>query len=148
MPAGAVRLSDKIQIICFGGRQRGFERRDARIRNGAGRQARVPVGVVSVVARQIGAIDRSAIALLQQRRINGGGIAIQRHPLAQPVFIHGRDDRPVLGPPGFLFDQRRERHDFIYRLGCARLLQLAPLLAELAVIIAQSCWTVVERVMR
>ena len=149
MPAGAIGLGDKIEIICFGRRERGFERCHARIRDGSGRKARVTIGIVSVVALQIGTIDGSAIAGLEQRRVNGGGIAIQRHSLAQPVFIHGRDDRPVLGTPGFFFHQRCQSHDFVHRLRCAGM----PAARATACgtgwsSCAQSCCTVVERVMR
>ena len=90
------------------------------------------IGVIGVVACQIGTIDGSSIACVEQRRVDGSGIAIECHSFAEPILIHRRDDGTVLRTPGFLFDQRREGHDFVNWPGAGRSLQFAPLLAELA----------------
>ena len=46
--AGTIRLGDKIEVICSGGHECGFECRDAWIRDGAGGSP-VAIGVVRVL---------------------------------------------------------------------------------------------------
>ena len=46
------------------------------------------VGIVWILAFQIGAVDRSVIAVLELRRVNGGGIAIERDSSTQPFPVN------------------------------------------------------------
>ena len=69
------------------------------------------------------------IALLQQRGVDGGGVAIQLHADAQAVFEDGGDARALLGQLAFLLHQGRQGDGVVHAGGGV---QAAPGFAELA----------------
>ena len=50
-------------------------------------------------------MNHSLIAILQQRRVNGGGVTLQRHIEAQSVTENARHNRPLGAESRFLFHQ-------------------------------------------
>ena len=55
--AGTVGLGDEVEIVCRGRSKSGFQRTQARIRDGTGRQTHIFVRVVRVRAIEVGAVD-------------------------------------------------------------------------------------------
>ncbi len=95
-----------------------MQRRAQRIEAGIGdrsrRQAGVPIGIVWIVAIQIGPVDRAAVTAIQQRRIDRGRVAIEFHADAQPVFEDRGDQRAFLGQFGFALHHRRQGDGVMY----------------------------------
>src|SRR5690348_8999780 len=67
VPARTVRPQHEIDGVGAGGIERRLDRSHARVGNRTGRQARVPVGIVRILAFQVGPVDRAAIPAVEQR---------------------------------------------------------------------------------
>ena len=80
--------------------ERRFKRTPAGIRDRPRRQSGVPVGVVRRVERQVVTAQVARIPPHALQGVDHGRIALQRHPNAQPVFVHGSDERAFLRPAG------------------------------------------------
>ena len=85
-----------------------------RQRDGRRRQPPVDIGVVGRRIAQV-LLAQIAVKALAQA-IDGGGIALQRHALAQPVGEHRGHHLAVQRVPGFLFHHRRQRQQLGRRL--------------------------------
>ena len=103
--------------------------RDSRIGDGSGRQPRMLVGVVRIAAGQVGFVNGAAIVAGEQRRIDGGRVAIELHPDGQAAGENGSDDGPLAGELAFLFHQGGQRDRAVRGSICA---QAAPDFAKLA----------------
>ena len=80
---------------------------------GPGGRPGMPIGVPWASILQIGTIDGSPEAVLEQRRVNSGRIAIELHADAQAILKYRRHDGAFLGQARFSFDHCRERHRIV-----------------------------------
>src|ERR1700690_145515 len=126
--AGAIGARHKIEVVRGRGLDRGSQRSHARIGDGAGRQARVLVGVVGLVAREVRTVDDAVVAVFDLGGVDGGRIALQGHADPQAVRKDRGDERPLVRQLGLALDQRGERHDLVRFRG--RRAQGGPGLAE------------------
>src|SRR5207253_7986982 len=78
----------------------------SRARDGAGRQSRASVGVVRMIAQEVGASQTLPILAMG---VLHSGIGLQRHSLLQPVPEHGRDEPLLVPGHGFPLDNGGER---------------------------------------
>src|SRR5215471_12075378 len=85
------------------------------------------IRVVWMVAIEIAAIDRPAVAILEQRRVDRGRVAIELHPDAQAVGEDGGDARTLVGELALFLHERGQRNGVVE----ARLsVQAGPLFAK------------------
>ena len=89
--AAARRLGDEIKVLRLGGMQRRSQRRLAGVGDGPRRKPRVAIRVVRICALKIGAVNRAAVAMVEQSRIDGGGVALEAHSLLQTIAEDARD---------------------------------------------------------
>ena len=85
MPTGTVRAEHEVKIISLYRAQNGLQRRQAGIGDGAGWKPGVLVGVVELPALKVRAVNSAAVAVFQESRVDGGGIALQGEAEAQAV---------------------------------------------------------------
>lgn len=93
----------KKKCVCFGGPERSFDGGAPGVGDGPRRQPGVLVGVVGIGMGQIAFVDDPAPAAFEQRGVDHGRVALEFHPLAQPVSKDTRDHGPFGGEFGFLF---------------------------------------------
>src|SRR5690242_12370632 len=68
--AGTIGSCHEIQVVARGGGEGCPERGQARIRDRSRRQAGVLVSVIELLVVEVGAVDRSAVALFNQRGVD------------------------------------------------------------------------------
>ncbi len=115
MPAGAV--GDEEQVAGAGRIGGRLERGAAGIGDWPGRQALDHIGVVGRRLRDLGALDRPPQrALAAHQPVDDGRIGLHLHLLPQPVGEDSGDPAALVGPAGFLLDDRGKRDQCLRRL--------------------------------
>src|SRR5437763_261468 len=69
-----VRPRHEVESVQLLGGQHRADRGQTGVRDRAGRQTRMAVGVVRIIAVQVGAMNNAAIPVVQQRGVNSGGV--------------------------------------------------------------------------
>lgn len=113
----AVIVADEIEKIFLARVERGADRSFARAGNWSRRQADITVGVVRRIEIQIALLDGTDGTIIQSRRIDDRGVALQRNSFFQPLGKYTRNDRPLVGRRSFLLHQRGERDDGVQLRG-------------------------------
>ena len=91
--------------------QHGVERSLARQRDRRRRQAAADVGVVRVILFEVALLEVAVESLSDA--VDHRGVGLQTHAELEAVDEYGRDQRPVGGATGLLFDDRCERQSFV-----------------------------------
>ena len=88
----ALRVRDEVEVVGVGGGTGGFERGDAWVGDGAGRQAGMAIGVVGRGVLQVGLVDGASIAVFQQGGVDDAGVGGERHVLCEAVDEDAGDE--------------------------------------------------------
>jgi len=113
----SVMVADEIEKVSSAWVERGTDRGFAGAGDRSRRQTGVTVRVVRRIEFQVALQDGADGAMIQPRRIDHRGIALQRHSFFQALGEHSRNHRPLMGRRGLLLDQRGERDDLVQLLG-------------------------------
>ena len=115
VPTGPVGHKEQVARARRVGRR--FERGAARIGDRSGRQAFDHIGVVRRRLRDLGALDRPAQrSLAADQAVDDGRIGLQLDPLPQAIGEDGGHAAALVGPAGFLLDDRGQRDELLRRL--------------------------------
>lgn len=98
----------------MGGGAQGFQ---ARIGDGAGGEAGVPVGVVGILTVEIGTVDFAAVTALELGGVDHGGVAFELHAGGEAVRKKARDLGALVGNGAFFLDKRGEGDQLVNFLG-------------------------------
>ncbi len=108
-------VGHEIHIVGDRRRQRRAQRSLARIRDRSGRQAGIPVRIVSRIHLQIFGVHHFHRMALQLQSVSHRRIALQRSAMLEPVVKNSGDQRTFVAARRFSLHQRRQRHHLIRR---------------------------------
>jgi len=113
----AVIVADEIEKISLARMERGADRGFAGARNRSRRQAGITVRVVRRIEFQVALQDGADGTMIQPRRIDDRGVALQRNSFFQALGKYPRNHRPLARRRSLLLHQRGERDDLVEFLG-------------------------------
>lgn len=108
MPAGAVGPRDEKQVVGGGRMESGGESGGSGVRDGSGGEADGFVGIVGVVAIEVGSIDCAAPVAEEESGINGSGVGIELHTDGEALGVDSGDEGAFGGDGRFLLDEGGE----------------------------------------
>ena len=108
----AVALGDEIEVAHLRRVQCGHQAGDPGVGDGRRGQPENLIGVVEGAGAEVGA---GQVAVEGFDAVNDRGIAHQPHPGLETVMKDRRNEPPLLGEPGFFFDNGGQHHHLVRR---------------------------------